>query len=299
MNFNECLYNFKIYMIIEKGLSDNTVNSYLSDLKSFVGFLDTNNVKNIIDVNRKHILSFLKNLNDSKLSSESLIRKIVSIRMLFKFLLKEGVIKEDILYSISFPKTWKKLPCTLSIEEINKLINVYSNDIRKPIEFRNRMIMEILYSCGMRVSEVINFSLNGIKFDEHIVSFIGKGQKERIVPIPKYTENMLKKYLKIRNNFINEKALDKFKNLLFLSKNGLPLTRVVIWNIIKKASKIAGINKNIYPHVFRHTFASHLLMNGADLRLIQELLGHSDISTTQIYTHVSNEKLREIVEKLK
>ena len=293
--FLELLLKYKIYITVEKGLSKNTILSYTSDLTIFVQYLTNINIKNFNEVTKDHVISFL-NSNNSKISLSSTIRRIASIKNFFKFLLKENIILIDVVHLVLYPKIWEKLPNILSIDDINNIINVYSLNTNNSLVFRNRVIMEILYSCGLRVSELVMLCLDNIRFEESIIFVIGKGQRERMVPIANYTKKILKKYITIIRPLLLKNK--DFETAVFVSNNGFRLTREMIWNITKKAANNLEINKkNIYPHIFRHAFASHLLRNGADLRVIQEMLGHVDISTTQIYTHIDKRILKQTIEK--
>ena len=192
------------------------------------------------------------------------------------------------------PKLWKLLPDFLSPKEVDALLTVYPATGKDPLIFRNRTILEVLYACGLRVSEAAGLQVGNVRFDEEILLVKGKGSKERIVPVGKPAQKLLRRFLdELRPQLLK----DERQTAVFLSKNGKPLDREWIWNIVKEAAKLAGINKNIYPHTLRHSFASHLLENGADLRVIQEMLGHADISTTQIYTHVDQKRLIQVHKK--
>jgi integrase/recombinase XerD len=223
----------------------------------------------------------------------SIARKLVSIKVFFRFLLSEKLVKSDVTDVMNSPKLWRVLPDFLTIEEIDKLLDVFAPNSKDPLIIRNRAIIELIYSCGLRVSELVNLQIHDLKFDDAIIKVTGKGNKERIVPIGAKAEKILTKYIGVsRPELLKENAS---QSKVFVSHNGRILTRAMIWNIVKSAAQLAGIKKNIYPHTLRHSFASHLLQNGADLRVIQEMLGHADISTTQIYTHVDQNRLRNII----
>jgi len=289
------LKHFAGYVLLEKGLSENSVAAYTSDMRFFITYLHDNSIDNFQDVARNDILNFLEESSDNGLESASLARRLVSIKLFFKYLYQEKIISTDITDVMNSPKLWRILPDFLSLDEVAKLLNVYSNKSKDLLIFRNRTILEVMYACGLRVSETVNLRLNDLKLEEGIIRVMGKGEKERLVPIGKTAEKILLKYLdKVRPKLLKEN-LDE--SIIFLSNNGNPLDRERVWGIIKTASKLAGINKNIHPHTLRHSFASHLLANGADLRVIQEMLGHSDISTTQIYTHVDNSRLKSVLKQ--
>lgn len=284
---------FGKYLSLEKGLSKNTVSSYISDINFFVTHLKKNGLDDFDELTRGDILNYLESCSDSKMESTSIARKLVSIKVFFRFLLSEKLIKSDVTDVMNSPKLWRVIPNFLSIKEIDNLLDVYAPNSKDPLTIRNRAIIELIYSCGLRVSELVNIQIHDLKFDDAVIRVTGKGNKERIVPIGAKAEKILTKYIEqSRPELLKENTAQP---KVFVSNNGRILTRAMIWNIIKSAAKLAGIKKNIYPHTLRHSFASHLLQNGADLRVIQEMLGHADISTTQIYTHVDQSRLRNII----
>jgi integrase/recombinase XerD len=280
---------FKTYIAVEKGLSLNTVSSYISDLKDFFAFLSGKGISSPDDVSRDDILDYLSSCKDKGLESSTLARRLVSIKVLFRFLFAERLIKADVTGIMDSPKLWRLLPDMLSFQEMEKLLNAFPASLKDPLIFRNRTILETIYACGLRVSEAASLELGFLKLDDEIIRVTGKGSKERIIPMAKFTISMMKKYIsEIRPKFSSDNDPSA---KVFLSKTGKVLDRERIWAIVKEAAKIAGIEKNIHPHTLRHSFASHLLENGADLRIIQELLGHADIGTTQIYTHIDQNRL--------
>jgi integrase/recombinase XerD len=211
--------------------------------------------------------------------------------MLFRFLFQEKLIPKDITDVMDSPKLWQLLPDFLSAKEVTMLLNAFSARSKDPLIYRNRTILEVMYACGLRVSECASLNLGSVNFDDETVRVKGKGSKERLVPIGKTALRMIDRYMtEMRPQLLK----NPMEATLFLSKSGKKLNREWIWNIVKEAAKLAGIRKNIHPHTLRHSFASHLLENGADLRVIQEMLGHADISTTQIYTHVDQQRLLNI-----
>ena len=295
MNTSTILKQFSGYLLIEKGLSKNSVSAYISDIRFFIQYTSDTENTSFSNITRDDILDYLEYCSDEGLESASLARRLVSIKVFFKYLLQEKVIDKDITGVMESPKLWKLLPDFLSMEEVDSLLNAYPNKSRDTLIIRNRTILEVMYSCGLRVSETVNIKLNNIKFDEAILRVIGKGNKERIVPLGIPAQRIIKRYIdKIRPELLKE---DEESPYLFLTRNGNILTRKRIWDIVKEAGHLAGIKKNIHPHTIRHSFASHLLANGADLRVIQEMLGHSDISTTQIYTHIENSRLKSIFQQ--
>ena len=287
--------SFSNYLILEKGLSKNTVNAYTSDINFFLEYLKTKGLGDYSALKRDDILTYLESCSEQHMESTSIARKLVSIKVFFKYLLTERLIQSDITDVMNSPKLWRILPDFLSSKEIDKMLDVFPPNAKEPLTIRNRAIIEVLYSCGLRVSEAVNLQLHDLKFDDGIIRVTGKGEKQRIVPIGAPAERIISKYIEkarpelLKNNTNQPKV--------FLSINGKTLTRARIWGVIKNAAKLAGIKKNIYPHTLRHSFASHLLENGADLRVIQEMLGHADISTTQIYTHIDQNRLRNVLKK--
>lgn len=284
---NELLQLFKTHISVEKGLSQNTVSSYCSDIKDFWTFLGAGT--NPDNVSRENILNYLTSCKEKGMESSTIARRLVSIKVLFRFLYAEKLIREDVTDIMDSPKLWRLLPDMLSPQEMESFLKAFPDNPQEPLLFRNRVILETMYACGLRVSETANLEIGFLHFDEGVLRVFGKGSKERIVPIAPYTAGLLKTYIfEVRPKFSSNTAPDA---KVFLSKTGKILDRERIWAIVKDAAKIAGISKNIHPHTLRHSFASHLLENGADLRIIQELLGHSDIGTTQIYTHVDQSRL--------
>ena len=278
---------FKTYISVEKGLSQNTVSSYCSDIKDFWVFLGKGVSPE--NVTRDKILDYLTTCKEKGMESSTIARRLVSIKVFFRFLYSEKLLKEDVTDIMDSPKLWRLLPDMLTPQEMENFLKAYPDDPKVPLLFRNRVILETMYACGLRVSEAANLEIGFIHFDEGILRVYGKGSKERIIPMAPYTSAMIKRYLnEVRPKFSSDLASNA---KVFLSRTGKVLDRERIWAIVKEAAKIAGISKNIHPHTLRHSFASHLLENGADLRIIQELLGHSDIGTTQIYTHIDQSRL--------
>ena len=273
---------------MEKGLSPNSVSAYNSDLRDFVVFLTKTNHSSFVGVTRDDILKYLAECKDRGMESTSLARRLVSIKVLFRYLFQEKIINTDITDVMDSPKLWRLLPDFLSFDEIESILKVFPDTGKDPLVFRNRTLLEVMYACGLRVSEAANLRTENILSDQAILRVTGKGNKERIIPIGRKALDLLEKYVReIRPQLV----VSATEPTVFLSKNGKPLNRERIWAIVKETAIKAGINKNIYPHTLRHSFASHLLENGADLRIIQEMLGHADISTTQIYTHVDQKRL--------
>ena len=283
--------HFKGFLTLEKGLTNNSVAAYSSDLHNFISFLEEQGINSFQNVTRDTILEYLGQCKQKGYESSSIARKLVSIKVFFRYLFQEKFIKADITDVMDSPKLWRLLPDFLSLEEIEKMLDIYPLTAKDPLNFRNRTILELMYACGLRVSEVANLKIENILFEEALLRVTGKGNKERIVPIGTQALDLISRYL----NEIRPQLLKTHNNsTVFLSYRGKPLNRERIWAIVKDAASKAGISKNIYPHTLRHSFASHLLENGADLRIIQEMLGHADISTTQIYTHIDQKHILDI-----
>ena len=276
---------------VEKNLSTNSITSYKTDLERYINFLyDGESIRELDSIRQIHIRNFIRFLNDQNLSSSTINRSFSSIRSYHKYLSYEKKITHNPTQLLESPKISKKLPKVLSVQEINEIIN--SVKVENSMGYRDKAILETLYSAGLRVSELCSLEMNNILFDSAMLRVVGKGNKERYVPLGDKAIKLINDYCKyIRSALVDKK---KSHGNVFLSKNGKQLTRMTIFNIMKKWARISGINKDISPHTFRHSFATHLLEGGADLRAVQEMLGHSDISTTQIYTHLDNEYLKEV-----
>lgn len=280
---------FLDYLIVEKGLSENTREAYGSDLSKFISYLGDKGIKDINKVNREHITDYLMTEKEKGINPNSLSRNLVSIRMFFRFLVVNNYIEEDITSVLDSPRLWKILPGVLSVKEVEKLLSVPNTRTR--FGLRDKSIIELMYAAGLRVSEVVNLNVNDINTDVGFLRCVGKGKKERIVPLGRPAIAALENYLKkTRAGFIKDLLVAN----TFVTQRGKPFTRQGIWKLIKNYTMSTGIRKNITPHTLRHSFATHLLSNGADLRVVQELLGHSDITTTQVYTHVDKGRLKAI-----
>ena len=284
---------FLNYLIAERALSQNTIQAYNSDILDFIKCLDEKNYNSFAKISREDIIDYLLECKESenRSSTATIARRLISIKLLFRFLANERLINSDITQVMDSPKLWKLLPDHLSIEETDKLLKVFPLSVKFPLFFRNRAILELLYASGLRVSELTNLSIGSIDFENELIRIVGKGNKTRIVPVGHTALRIISRYiLQVRPLLIKDAA----ETLLFVSNHGKKLDRERIWMIIKDAANMANIQKNVHPHTLRHSFASHLLSNGADLRIIQEMLGHSDISTTEIYTHVEKNRLANI-----
>ena len=292
MNWDTGFENFKNYLKLERGLSDNSIKGYYYDLVLFKNFLVANKVNDTpFNCKSETIKNYLyKSFSDKK--SRSQARSISAIKSFFNYLIFEGYIKESPISNIEAPKQEKKLPVVLTEDEIKNLIN--SIDLNHDFGQRNKTIIEILYGTGIRVSELVNLKLSNIFFKENIIKVIGKGNKERFVPLGEIASNEMKIYINDRNQL---KIDSKSSDILFLNRYGRRLTRSMIFKIISDASKRIGLDKKISPHTLRHSFATHLIKNGADLRTIQLILGHESITTTEIYTHLDTLHLEEVLKK--
>jgi len=290
MNWETSIIDFKSYLLLERSLSKNSIDAYARD----VGKLATFSIKNSImplKVTHSHLSSFLSDLYGNQISSRSQARVISGIKAFYKYLLIEDYIKNDPTELLESPKIGTRLPDTLSINEIDNLIKAV--DLSKKHGVRNKCILEILYSCGLRVSELVNLKISNIDFDEKYVKILGKGRKERFAPIGSKAIENLKIYLDNDRFFNNIKP--GFEDFVFINNRGSSLTRVMIFTIIKNVAKKINLKKNISPHTFRHSFATHLIEGGADLRAVQQMLGHESISTTEIYTHLDKDYLKSAI----
>ena len=280
---------FLNYLIVERGLSANTLDAYSRDLTRYLDFLQRENLAGVDEVSPPVILRFLAELKRQNLSARSRARVLVSLRMFHKFLHAEELVVGNPADRIEAPKSIKSLPHTLSPTEVERLLAAPLGE--NPLDYRDRAMLEVLYATGLRVSELINIKLSDLQLDVGYLVAFGKRSKQRIVPIGEIAIEALQEYLQMARPFLSK---EKGQPQVFLNRSGQGLTRQGFWKIIKRRSAQAGIAKNITPHTLRHSFATHLLDNGADLRSVQTMLGHADISTTQIYTHVSRERLKKI-----
>jgi integrase/recombinase XerD len=279
---------FLDHLAIERGLAENTRLAYRADLSQFTDFLRRRGIQQLNAAQRQHITEYLLGRRKGGLSARSLSRHLAAIRMFCRFLFREKLLPADITQTIDSPKLWRTLPHSLDYEEVERLLAAPS--IRTRLGLRDRAMLEFMYATGLRVSEVAHIKLSDINFEAGFVRSIGKGNKERIVPVGKQAVEWVQRYIhEARALFAGADSTAE----VFVSTRGQPLSRKTIWRLIKKHVRTAGITKNITPHTLRHSFATHLLDNGGDLRVIQEMLGHADISTTQVYTHVDQRRLKE------
>lgn len=280
---------FLNYLIVERGLSANTLDAYGRDLTRYLDFLQQEKIDDVNRVTPPVVLRFLVNLKQQNLAARSRARVLVSLRMFHKFLHAEQIADSNPADRVEAPRSIKALPHTLSPAEVEKLLAAPTGEDH--LDYRDRAMLELLYATGLRVSELIGIKLSDLQLDVGYLVAFGKRSKQRIVPIGELAIEALLAYIKLARPFL---AKDKGSPEVFLNRSGQGLTRQGFWKIIKRRSAQAGIAKNITPHTLRHSFATHLLDNGADLRSVQTMLGHADISTTQIYTHVTRERLKKI-----
>ncbi|AST92326.1 site-specific tyrosine recombinase XerD [Sutcliffiella cohnii] len=284
------LQDFLHFLLVEKGLADNTIISYERDLKSYLLYLQkVENIDNLNVVTRGNILQFLNFLHEKGKSSKTIARHIASIRSFHQFLLREKVTEQDPTVHIESPQPDKPLPKVLSVEEVQALLEVPKG--KTPFEVRDKAMLELLYATGMRVSELISLKTSDAHLTMGFIRCIGKGNKERIIPIGNIASKAVQHYIEASRPSLLKKVET---DALFLNNHGKGLSRQGFWKILKRLAKEAGIQKDLTPHTLRHSFATHLLENGADLRAVQEMLGHADISTTQIYTHVTKTRLKDV-----
>lgn len=277
------------YLMVERGLSDNTINSYRRDLTQYVSFMQKEcKLEEAKEIQRVHIMQFLNHLYDLNRSVSTIARILSTIRSFHQFLVREYNVDHDPSLHIETPKKERRLPKVLTNEDVDKLLDLPGND---PLTIRNKAMLEVLYATGLRVSELLSLTMNDMHLTMGFVRCIGKGSKERIVPLGRLAQQAIEKYtLDARPKLLKGKNEDA----LFLNHHGRPMTRQGFWKILKGIARDKNIKKEITPHTLRHSFATHLLENGADLRAVQEMLGHADISTTQIYTHVTKTRLKDV-----
>jgi integrase/recombinase XerD len=289
-NWNRYIKDFVSYLKIEKGLAENSILAYQNDVQKLADFASENNIP-AEHISYKNLQEFTTILYDLGLSARSQARIISGIKQFYSFLLLENTIREDPSELLEQPKVGMKLPEILHIEEIDALIAAV--DVSTKQGHRNRAILETLYSCGLRVSELVSLRFSDLYFEEGFIRVIGKGNKERLVPVSPSVEKEIKLYSEhVRRH---QEIVKGDENIVFLNRRGAKLTRVMIFTIIKDLANIIGLKKNISPHTFRHSFATHLIEGGANLRAIQEMLGHESITTTEIYTHLDQRFLRDAI----
>ena len=291
MKWKPLVDDYKLYLKIEKGMALNTIESYARDLKKLMIFLEDTNISvSPVKIKEEILKQFIYEVSKF-LNPRSQSRLISGLKNFFDYLIFEGYRIDNPMELIETPKVGRKLPDTLTLNEIDKIINHI--DLSEPLGERNRTIIETLYSCGLRVSELINLKLSDLFFDEGFIRVLGKGNKQRFVPINSQTKKYINSYT--NNIRIHGDIQKSYEDVVFLNRRGKQLSRVMIFTIIKNAAEKAGIHKKISPHTFRHSFATHLLERGADLRAIQQMLGHESITTTEIYTHIDRSFLKKVM----
>ncbi|WP_018131896.1 site-specific tyrosine recombinase XerD [Effusibacillus pohliae] len=289
---DKLIERFIHYLAVERGLSQNTLESYQRDLIAYTEFLQRSGVADVNQTRRANIIAYLADLQQKGRATSTISRNLASIRAFYSFLLRDGLIDGDPAANLESPKIEKRLPQVLTVEDVEALLD--SPDLKTSTGLRDKAMLELLYASGIRVSELVSLNVDDVNLNMGFLKCYGKGAKERIIPLGSVALQMLEEYL----NRARAKLLrDRSETSLFVNHHGQRLTRQGFWKIIKKYAKAANINKEITPHTLRHSFATHLLENGADLRSVQEMLGHADISTTQIYTHITKSRLKEVYAK--
>jgi integrase/recombinase XerD len=284
------LKEYLSYLKLERNLSENTILSYKNDINTFIVFLLEFNISDPSEISSEKITAFFKTLKNIGLTSTSSARYFSSLKGFFLFLLKNDYIIRNPIEKITAPKLSKKLPAVLNVNEVEQILS--KPNVMEALGLRDKAILELLYACGTRVSELINLKLSDLFFNDEVIRVLGKGSKERLIPIGSSAIKWTQKYLK--NSRPSLMKISKSENYVFLNSRGTKLSRMGIWKIIYRYVKEADINKEVHPHTFRHSFATHLLEGGADLRAVQEMLGHADISTTQIYTHIDRDYIKQV-----
>lgn len=289
---NELITQFIHYLTVERGLAKNTLESYQRDLHAYCAYLERESFTNLNETNRMQIMGYLLHLQEQGRATATLSRNLASIRAFYQFLLREKFIDKDPSVNLESPKIEKKLPQVLSVAEVETLLN--GPDTRLPSGLRDKAMLELLYATGIRVSELVSLNLSDVNLNMGFIKCFGKGSKERIIPLGRLAIADVSRYLERGRPMLKKRGQEE---ALFLNHHGRRLSRQGFWKIIKKYAQLANSHKEITPHTLRHSFATHLLENGADLRSVQEMLGHADISTTQIYTHVTRSRLKEVYAK--
>ncbi|KQT22024.1 tyrosine recombinase XerD [Chryseobacterium sp. Leaf404] len=292
MTWEEKIKDFEIFLRFERNFSENTLDAYVRDIKKLKDYSEESLENTGPErISYENLQEYIFRLSKQKFSERSQARWISSIKAFFKYLLEDDIREDNPSALLEGPKLGLYLPDTLSLTDINKIIGAI--EISSKTGKRNHCIIEVLYGCGLRVSELIDIKISNINFKENYIKINGKGDKTRFVPLANYTAELIRDYISdVRSEY---KVAKKHEDTLFLNSRGTSMSRVIVFLIIKELTDKAGVNKKISPHTFRHSFATHLLQNGADLRFIQEMLGHSSITTTEVYTHLKNEELRDVI----
>jgi len=285
----ELIDAFLNYLSVERGLSQNTIVSYREDLNVYIGFIKSRAIESLSKTKKNEITDFMFQQKDRGLAANSIARRLAAIRMFYRFLVRERILKNDPTSLVDSPKLWKKIPDTLSVNEVEALLS--QPNIRQTQGLRDKAILETLYATGMRVSEAVNLKRDNVNLEVGFLRCIGKGNKERIIPLGKKAIASVQRFMEVGRPKLLKAKESEF---LFLNRFGKKISRQSLWKFIKRYARQARIKKPIKPHILRHSFATHLLERGADLRSVQEMLGHSSISTTQIYTHINKERLKSI-----
>ena len=287
----EALAEYIIYLKIERGLSANTVNSYKRDIEKYLTFLTEKKITQLDEVSRFEILDFLQTLRQSGAADNSIIRMVSSLRKFHQYLKRESIVSDDPMQLIDTPKKASTLPKAISPQAVEQLLE--APDATTPLGVRDRTILELMYATGLRISELVNLKLSDMHLTMGFIQTMGKGEKERIIPLGEIASQWLDHYLDGARVYLQDQSAET-SEYVFLNSRGKGLSRQGVWKKVKQLALEAGIDQNVTPHTLRHSFATHLLENGADLRMVQELLGHADISTTQIYTHITKTRLKQV-----
>lgn len=287
----EALAEYIIYLKIERGLSANTVISYKRDIEKYLTFLTEKKITQLDEISRFEILDFLQTLRQAGAADNSIIRMVSSLRKFHQYMKRESIMSDDPMQLIDTPKKASTLPKAISPQSIEKLLE--APDTTTPLGVRDRTILELMYATGLRISELVNLKLSDLHLTMGFIQTMGKGEKERIVPLGEMASQWLDNYLNGARIYLSDKSGEE-SDYVFLNSRGHGLSRQGVWKKVKQLALEAGIDQNVTPHTLRHSFATHLLENGADLRMVQELLGHADISTTQIYTHITKNRLKQV-----
>lgn len=288
MKAAEFLDSFLKYIRFERNLSPNTQAAYRNDLKSYTGHLESQNL-DVLEVEHRDITDYLRARRDQGIKTRSLVRELESIRMLHRYLFAEGFASKDSAAKAISPKPIHRLPNALTVRDVERLLNAIPQ--RKEFQIRFKAMLEVLYATGIRVSELVNLAIHQVDLDSGFVRVVGKGNRERIVPLGRAAKAAVLKYLEMRSEKFRDRLHDS--QSLFLTKFGKPMTRNEFWRQLKVLAKSAGLGSSVHPHLLRHSFATHLLEGGADLRSVQELLGHASLTTTQIYTHLDSRHIKD------
>ncbi|HFE64668.1 MAG TPA: site-specific tyrosine recombinase XerD [Caldithrix sp.] len=290
MNWEYLLEKFIRHLALEKALANNTLFAYRNDISRYIRYLKEKKIRRVEDISQLFLQDFIGQLYDVGLSGSSLARNFSALRGFHKYLIANGMTEHDPTELLETPRLKRKLPSVLSVQEVIRIIE--QPDTEQPLGIRDRAMLEVLYGCGLRVSELLGLKLDNLYLKEEFIRVRGKGSKERFVPIGREAIHRLQVYLGRTRPLLTDSVHSR--NTVFLNRRGRPMSRMGFWKILRKYVLLANISAEVHPHTFRHCFATHLLDNGADLRSVQELLGHEDISTTQIYTHVTRQKLAKV-----